>query len=117
MTRGDQEPPANARIHEDAEAADIDPPPAAPEIEPERHAEIPQDIPQRPARNRRPPSTLNYASLGNPYVSCMQTTDPSVFVPPMLPWPPPLRHPFPCWTNPVYHHPSLMYYGTPYLSF
>ena len=45
MTRGDQKPPANARIHEDAEAADIDPPPAAPEIEPERHAEIPQDIP------------------------------------------------------------------------
>ncbi|CAB4003086.1 Hypothetical predicted protein [Paramuricea clavata] len=66
MTRGDQEPPANARIHEDAEAADTDPPPAAPEIEPERLVEIPQDIPQRPARNRRPPSTLNYASLGNP---------------------------------------------------
>ena len=36
---------------------------------------------ERPGRNRRPPSSLNYATLGNPYVSSLQAFNDSVFNP------------------------------------
>lgn len=100
-------------------------PPTEQETEPEERGErMPGGyIHERPVRNRRPPSMLNYASLGNPYVSSLQGSNHNVFAPPaMYHLPPPSflpppyipssfpPTPIPFWTSPVFHHPSAMCY-------
>ncbi len=132
---GEPEPSANDLTHEDTEEIDQYLPPVEQGTQPEEQAEMMQDyIPQRPVRSRRPPSTLNYASLGNPYVSGIETFTSSVAAPPADFWSPPIPvpltmtrsvmapptdfwpPPFPYWTTPIYHHPSNMCYGIPYMA-
>ncbi len=73
---------------------DQDFPPTEQGTQPEEQAEMMQDyIPQCPVRSRRPPSKLNYASLGNPYVSGIETFTSSVAAPPTDFWPPPIPVP------------------------
>ena len=79
---GEREPSANDLTQIDTEEIDQDLPPVEQGTQPEEQAEMMQDyIPQRPVRDRRPPSTLNYASLGNPYVSGIETFTSSVVTP------------------------------------
>ena len=68
----------------------------------------------RPVRNRRPPSTLNYASLGNPYVTSVQAPYGNIFPPQTVFYPPP--PPFQVW-NPWHPHPNNMYGGAHYMTF
>ncbi len=88
---GEREPSANDLTHENT---DQDLPPVEQGTQPKEQAEMmPDYIPQRPVRNRRRPSSLNYASLGNPYVSGIETSTSSVVAPPTDLWPLPI--PFP----------------------
>ena len=101
----DEQEPAQELIAADPEGNNEDPPPATDAVprqinqdfndvvqemaEPveERGEMQPGDYKtERPARNRRPPSTLNYATLGHPYESSPSTT----VCHPTLPFYPPL---------------------------
>lgn len=95
----EREPPKNEKTQGELQEIDQDPPSTAAEVPPheidqgpppikqrtepdERVETMPGgSVPKRPVRNRRPPSTLNCASLGNPYVSNLQASNHNVYQP------------------------------------